>query len=136
MNRQIERVWQAAGHIVAAIGAAAGIVLLFFFLWVVYFLLGHVVLQYYTASAHGAAEWIQRGDYKGPDGISCCGVSDCHRLDNSAVRTSEEGYVIQWNVLRLVVPFNQVRWSENNYFWICLRPDLTPRCFFAPPVGA
>ena len=85
---------------------------------------------------HDDAAWIQRGDYRDANGYSCCNKTDCHRLENSAVRLTVAGYLVQWRGKAQLVPFSEVKQSENADFWLCERWDQKIRCFFAPPLGS
>lgn len=88
------------------------------------------------ALAHGDAMWIQLGMYKGPDGAHCCGIDDCHRIPRALAHAGPQGYEVEWRGRSYTIPYPQTLVSENDDFWVCEKGDQTPRCFFAPPMGA
>jgi len=89
-----------------------------------------------TASAHGAAAWIQNGQYRNLSGghESCCGPHDCASLSTSDVQVRPDGYMIR--SLGILVPTDQGQPSEDQSYWICRKPDGSMRCFFIPNLGA
>ena len=88
------------------------------------------------AFAHGDAMWIQLGSYRGADGVHCCGKQDCFRVPRESAQAGPNGYVVNWRGRDYTIPYQQALVSENDDFWVCEKGDQTPRCFFAPPMGA
>lgn len=88
------------------------------------------------AFGHGDAQWIANGQYRGADGLICCGKNDCVQVPDDSVRATRGGYVFSLPGGIATVPFRDVLISEDEHFWICLRTDGTIRCVFAPPLGA
>lgn len=97
-----------------------------------------LLLAAMPALAHGDADWIAKGGYQDPttSGASCCGPTDCHRIEPKDVLMTGEGYIVTHDGHEYRHGFAGVQWSETRDFFICLRPNKTVRCFFAPPVGA
>ena len=82
------------------------------------------------ASAHGPAEWIQRGGYKNAAGELCCGDRDCFELSSSDVSVTPAGYFV--HSTRETVPFNEALPSPDGHYWRCQWGGAR-KCFFAPP---
>ena len=82
------------------------------------------------ASAHGPAEWIQRGGYKNAAGELCCGERDCLELSAGDVTVTENGYFV--HSVREIVPFNEALPSPDGQYWRCEWGGVR-KCFFAPP---
>ena len=94
-----------------------------------------------TAAAHGAAQWIADGGYRSPNGTTCCGESDCHRLAGTAKATRvSNGYKIAVEIngsaYDLFVPQAAVFGSIDDGVWFCALPQDylsgTARCLFLP----
>jgi hypothetical protein len=88
-----------------------------------------------AALGHGDAAWIQNGNYRNLSGANehCCGINDCHKILRSDVQSRPGGYYVV--SLGLLVPYNQAQVSEDDTFWVCVRPDGVMRCFFSPSQG-
>ena len=92
------------------------------------------------AWAHGAAQWIANGGYKSPSGSTCCGVSDCHRVQGGKASRVANGYkvavVINGNAYDLFVPQAAVFGSIDDAVWYCALPqdylNGQARCLFLP----
>lgn len=97
----------------------------------------------WPAQAHDS--WISQGAHRNPSGEWCCGEGDCGMLDHGAVTPAMGGYRINGfmtlgegaGALRIemhdFVPFNETQPSPDGEYWICVRPNRSRRCFFAPP---
>ena len=79
------------------------------------------------AFAHGDASWIMNN----PATSYCCGPNDCGPVRRDEVKVTREGYVYDGRV----IPFAEAKHSIDDQFWVCLKPDGSPRCFFAPVMG-
>jgi hypothetical protein len=92
------------------------------------------------AWAHGAAQWIANGGYKAPSGSTCCGVSDCHRVQGAKATVVPNGYkvavVINGDANDLFVPKAVVFGSIDDAVWYCALPqdylNGQARCLFLP----
>ena len=92
------------------------------------------------AFAHGAAQWIADGGYKSPNGSTCCGVSDCHRVEGAKAVRVLNGYKIAveigGNAYDLFVPKAAVFGSIDDAVWYCALPqdylNGQARCLFLP----
>jgi hypothetical protein len=92
------------------------------------------------AWAHGAAQWIANGGYKAPSGSTCCGVSDCHRVQGAKATRVPNGYkvavVINGDAYDLFVPKAAVFGSIDDAVWYCALPqdylNGQARCLFLP----
>ena len=82
------------------------------------------------ASAHGPAEWIQRGGYKNAAGELCCGERDCFELTSSDVSVTAAGYFV--HSTKETVPFSEALPSPDGHYWRCQWGGMR-KCFFAPP---
>ena len=82
------------------------------------------------ASAHGPAEWIQRGGFKNAAGELCCGERDCFELATDDVSVTAGGYYVR--SVRETVPFNEALPSPDGRYWRC-QWGGSRKCFFAPP---
>jgi hypothetical protein len=82
------------------------------------------------ASAHGPAEWINRGAYKNAAGELCCGERDCVELTDADVSVTAAGYLVK--SIRETVPFGDALPSPDGHYWRC-QWGGTRKCFFAPP---
>jgi len=93
-----------------------------------------------TAWGHGAAQWIADGGYKSPNGATCCGVSDCHRVANAKATRVINGYKIAVEIngdaYDLFVPTTAVFGSIDDAVWFCALPQDylsgQARCLFLP----
>jgi hypothetical protein len=92
------------------------------------------------AWAHGAAQWIADGGYKSPSGSTCCGESDCHRIQGGKAVRVLNGYKIAVNIngnaYDLFVPKGAVFGSIDDAVWYCALPqdylNGQARCLFLP----
>jgi hypothetical protein len=82
------------------------------------------------ASAHGPAEWIQKGGYRNAAGELCCGERDCFELAAGDVSVTATGYFV--HSIRETVPFNEALPSPDGQYWRC-QWGGSRKCFFAPP---
>lgn len=85
------------------------------------------------ASAHGPAEWIQRGGYKNAAGELCCGKRDCFELTDADVKVTSAGYFVV--SIKETIPFAEATPSPDGKFWRCQWGGQR-KCFFAPPPGS
>jgi len=94
--------------------------------------LGSVLLatMFTLASAHGPAEWIQRGGYKNAAGELCCGERDCFELATDDVSVTAAGYYVR--SISETVPFSETLPSPDGQYWRCQWGGAR-KCFFAPP---
>jgi hypothetical protein len=80
-----------------------------------------------SAWGHGAAQWIADGGYKAPNGATCCGVSDCHRVDGAKATRVLNGYKIavqiDGNAYDLFVPTKATFGSIDDAIWFCALPQ-------------
>jgi hypothetical protein len=92
------------------------------------------------AWAHGAAQWIADGGYKAPSGSTCCGVSDCHRVQGAKATRVMNGYKIAVEIdgdaYDLFVPMAATFSSIDDAVWYCALPqdylNGQARCLFLP----
>jgi hypothetical protein len=89
-----------------------------------------VIVTLSLASAHGPAEWIQRGGYKNAVGELCCGERDCLALADADVTVTAAGYFVK--SASETVPFTEALPSPDGHFWRC-QWGGSRKCFFAPP---
>jgi len=89
-----------------------------------------VAATFSLASAHGPAEWIQRGGYRNAVGELCCGERDCFELAGDDVGVTASGYYVRST--RETIPFSEAQPSPDGSFWRC-QWGGTRKCFFAPP---
>ena len=82
------------------------------------------------ASAHGPAEWIQRGGYRNAAGELCCGERDCLELSGDDISITSAGYFVR--SIRETVPFSEALPSPDGQYWRCQWGGAR-KCFFAPP---
>ena len=82
------------------------------------------------ASAHGPAEWIERGGFKNAAGELCCGERDCFELSGDDVSITASGYFVR--SIRETVPFSEALPSPDGNYWRC-QWGGSRKCFFAPP---
>jgi len=82
------------------------------------------------ASAHGPAEWIERGGYKNAAGELCCGERDCFELADADVSVTARGYFVK--SIRETVPYSEALPSPDGRYWRCQWGGAR-KCFFAPP---
>src|SRR5689334_24890749 len=82
------------------------------------------------ASAHGPAEWIQRGNNKNAAGELCCGERDCLELADADVSVTAGGYFVK--SISETVPYSETLPSPDGHYWRC-HWGGTRKCFFAPP---
>ena len=96
------------------------------------------------ASAHGPAEWIQRGAYKNTAGELCCGERDCGVQIGGRIEQVRGGYAVDATFqigegtastvyhVKEFVPFDQATPSPDGSYWRCAWGGER-KCFFAPP---
>jgi hypothetical protein len=89
-----------------------------------------VVVTLSLASAHGPAEWIQRGGYKNAAGELCCGERDCFELAEADVTVTAVGYFVK--SVSETIPFTEALPSPDGRYWRCQWGGMR-KCFFAPP---
>lgn len=82
------------------------------------------------ASAHGPAEWIERGGFRNAAGELCCGERDCAEISTEDVSITGAGYLVR--SIRETVPFREVLPSPDGHYWRCQWAGAR-KCFFAPP---
>jgi hypothetical protein len=82
------------------------------------------------ASAHGPAEWIERGGYKNAAGELCCGERDCFELADADVSVTARGYFVKST--SETVPYAEALPSPDGRYWRCQWGGAR-KCFFAPP---
>ena len=83
------------------------------------------------ALGHGDANWIMMRD------PYCCGPTDCSFLPlTHRVAPTTQGFVFEWAGREVTVPYWMVKPSIDDHYWLCVNPDQTMRCFYAPPVGS
>jgi hypothetical protein len=82
------------------------------------------------ASAHGPADWIQRGGYRNAAGELCCGERDCFEISGEDVTITGAGYFV--HSIRETVPFGEALPSPDGHYWRCQWGGMR-KCFFAPP---
>jgi hypothetical protein len=100
-----------------------------------------------AALAHNT--WISRGAHQGKGqaaGEWCCGEGDCGELDKGSVTAASDGYRVRGYVtimgtkariwIEETVPYSEAQPSPDGIYWHCHRPNMTRRCFFAPPPGS
>lgn len=80
---------------------------------------------------HGDAEWIQNH----PKHSWCCGVDDCHRLEDRAVTRRGNEYVVRWQGDVFTYPIREALPSIDADYWGCIRGS-TLICLFQPNLGA
>lgn len=83
-----------------------------------------------AAHGHGAAQWIQDGNYKNAAGELCCGERDCSELADGDVVPTSGGYLIK--SLGETVPYQEAAPSPDGRYWRCAWGGHR-KCFFAPP---
>lgn len=106
-------------------------------------------IVFVVGDAWGHDSWISKGGHQGRGqaaGEWCCGEGDCGELDKGSVTTSAAGYRVRGYVtiigtkariwLDETVPYSEAQPSPDGIYWHCHRPNLTRRCFFAPPPGS
>ena len=84
------------------------------------------------ASAHGPAEWINRGSYKNAAGELCCGERDCAELSDADVSVTAAGYFVK--SISETVPYGEALPSPDGHYWRCQWGGMR-KCFFAPPAS-
>jgi hypothetical protein len=85
--------------------------------------------------------------------MSCCWspqtapagrAGDCSQIPSKSAKAIEGGYSVTLHEgehpmvktpLNTVVPYPKTRQSPDNEYHICFAPDMSVRCFFAPPPG-
>jgi len=82
------------------------------------------------ATAHGPAEWIQRGGFRNAAGELCCGERDCVEISGEDVSITGAGYFVR--SIRETVPFSEALPSPDGHYWRCQWGGAR-KCFFAPP---
>lgn len=93
-----------------------------------------------SAFAHdpdtGQPNWITKGEYRGKDGVHCCGPNDCEKVDRTRIKFTPNGIVLL-DFNNEVVPYTEAAPSEDQFFWRCHKYNELKerRCFFAPVGG-
>jgi hypothetical protein len=82
----------------------------------------------FAHDAQGRPNWIAEGAYRGPDGVHCCGPSDCEQLSSEEVQVRPDG--IWLSRFKELVPFDQATPSEDGKTWRCHNYAGERRCFF------
>ena len=82
----------------------------------------------FALDAQGRPNWIAEGAYRGPDGVHCCGPSDCEQLSSEEVQVRPDG--IWLTRFKELVPFDQATPSEDGKTWRCHNYAGERRCFF------
>jgi hypothetical protein len=82
------------------------------------------------ASAHGPAEWIQRGGYRNTACELCCGDRDCFEIAGDDISITGAGYFVR--SIRETIPFGEALPSPDGQYWRCHWGGKR-KCFFAPP---
>lgn len=108
------------GRLAFAVGMAVVIILVFGLLL--------------AASAHGDAQWIADGNFKGADGRSCCGPTDCHRLAPDAVTYRPGTFTVLHDGRALPFAEALTRLSPDADWWVCAVPGFV-RCLWRPAIG-
>ena len=97
------------------------------------------VLMSTPVMAHGDAEWILQGGYKGANGASCCGPRDCLVVEG---RFAPNGWVITNPLTRqshaITIDTPGVHATPDGQYWGCwVQPEIAsvPRCIFVPMIG-
>jgi hypothetical protein len=93
-----------------------------------------------AAWGRGAGQWIADGGYQAPNGATCCGVSDCHRVDGAKATRVLNGYKIAVQIngdaYDLFVPTKATFGSIDDAVWFCALPqdylNGQARCLFLP----
>jgi len=83
-----------------------------------------------VAQAHGSAQWIQDGAYKGGDSgnVHCCSPTDCHVICPAAVQWEESTVTVIFDDgSRAIFPKLGVHPSKDMDYWAC-----ATRCLFLP----
>ena len=75
--------------------------------------------------------WISRGALRNAAGEWCCGEGDCFNVPGNQVNATPAGYRLLLD--GEMVPYSEAQPSPDGEFWRCKRPDVSRRCFFAPP---
>ena len=65
------------------------------------------------ATAHGPAEWIQRGGYRNAAGELCCGERDCAEISSADISITAAGYFV--GSMRETVPFSEALPSPDGH---------------------
>jgi hypothetical protein len=91
--------------------------------------------------ANGNPNWITYGDYKGADGVHCCGPRDCEEVDSRTIEHTPKGLILH-SFKDELVPWNEATPSEDGKYWRChgaiyrsidgTESGGERRCFFAP----
>lgn len=86
-----------------------------------------------TALAHDdlhLSDWIGKGGYKSPGGLSCCGVDDCPVVYGvTPVSLPAPGFRLATGEF---VPLSESLPSEDQNYYRCHHPNGQRRCFFFP----
>jgi hypothetical protein len=114
-------------------------------------LLGAVWLLTSVLLASGAYAHEAVSGFQYP--MSCCWspqtapagrAGDCSQIPSKSAKAIEGGYSVTLHEgehpmvktpLNTVVPYPKTRQSPDNEYHICFAPDMSVRCFFAPPPG-
>ena len=88
-----------------------------------------IAATFSLASAHGPAEWIQRGGYRNAAGELCCGERDCFEISGDDVTITGSGYFVR--SIRETVPFSEALPSPDGNYCRC-QWGGSRKCFFAP----
>lgn len=85
--------------------------------------------------AHGEHDWIRQNDFRDPQGFSCCGAEDCHKLPIEALMSTRDGYAVEFLGRLYRYSTDRVYGSEDGNIWACITEsfgDKKPRCLFIP----
>jgi len=105
-------------------------------------LAGAVMFGCEKAHAHGEADWVRQGDYKGPDGSRCCGENDCQIFPKEKVKEVGTGFILdtEWGIEH--ISYKDAKPSEDGNYWRChfneydsgkhIMKSGKTRCFFYP----
>lgn len=116
-----------------------------------------------VAHAHGPAQWIQDGQYRGQDGL-CCGETDCGWISQRDVHATDRGFEVRGAVhvvppdgkaftyqVDEIVPYSEAQPSPTGDYWRCAWGGVDAskykttaeymahadrKCFFSPPPGS
>ncbi len=91
-----------------------------FWLWFILIMVGRIGF----ASVADAHEWYDP---------ACCDERDCRPIDAEHVTITPQGYRVEVGTLKAVVPFNEVRPSQDAGYHVCTyqlrRPQMGPSEF-------
>lgn len=89
--------------------------------------------EIFVHEAHDDYDWINKGQYRGPDGSLCCGPSDCEAVPKERVQETPSGFYLP--DYKETVPHAEAVPSEDGRFIRCHDFSGYRRCFFAPLNG-